>query len=211
MPREIVKIDNLFNNSMKKLIDDETITLDKHLEYEEYNRNNKNGHNYSRVYLDHYFSGDKTRNQSKIIQIINSVLFTSAWSKYKGGEVLLNLIPYTNAHEIQYTVYGIGGHYYWHLDSVTPPVKFDEPNAVKNRVCNWIYYLNDDFDGGELNLCYDKNIEIHSESDFNNIKIDMTIIPKANTLVIMPSDMWHRVNPVTKGKRKTINGHIGFK
>lgn len=211
MPREIVKIDNLFNDSMKKLIDDETITLDKYLKHEKHDRNNKNIHNFLRVYLDHYFSGDKTRNQSKIIQIIEAVLFTSAWSKYKGGEVLLNLIPYTNAHEIQYTVYGTGGQYYWHLDSGMDHVKDGETVAVKNRICNWIYYLNDDFDGGELNLCYDKNIEINNENDFNELKIDMKITPKENTLVIMPSDMWHRVNPVTKGKRKTINGHIGFK
>jgi Rps23 Pro-64 3,4-dihydroxylase Tpa1-like proline 4-hydroxylase len=208
MPREIVKIDNLFNNSMKKLIDNETITLDKYLKNEQRNRNDKIIHNYSRVYLDDYFNNN--RNQSKIIQIIESVLFTSVWSKYKGGEVLLNLIPYTNSHETQYTVYETGGEYNWHLDSyMDHGIGKDVP--VKNRICNWIYYLNDDFDGGELNLCYDKNTEINNESDFNKVKIDMKITPKENTLVIMPSDMWHKVNPVTKGKRKTINGHIGFK
>jgi len=208
MLREIVKIDNLFSNAMKKLIDNETIILDEYLKNEQRDRNGKMVHNYSRVYVDDYFSNN--RNKSKILQIIESVLFTSVWSKYEGNDVLLNLVPFTNAHETQYTVYETGGEYNWHLDvGMDHCVSKDVP--VKNRICNWIYYLNDDFDGGELNLCYDKNIEINKESDFNKLKIDMKITPKENTLVIMPSDMWHKVNPVTKGKRKTINGHIGFK
>ena len=110
----------------------------------------------------------------------------------------------------QYTVYEEGGKYLWHIDS-EPMIK---PDFKRLRVANYIYYINDDFEGGELELSYKRDVEYEGEfyntPPFVELSADKVIIPKKNTLIIMPSDMWHRVKPIIKGKRRTINGHIGF-
>jgi len=50
-----------------------------------------------------------------------------------------------------------------------------------------------------------------NQDNYDEPLVSLTITPKKNTLVVIPSDMLHRVKPITKGKRRTINGHIGFK
>ena len=79
----------------------------------------------------------------------------------------------------------------------------------EHRIANFILYLNDDFEGGKLEMSFKNDMDLNDLP--SDIQTDLLITPKKNTLVIMPSDVWHRVNPVIKGKRKTINGHIGFK
>ena len=71
--------------------------------------------------------------------------------------------------------------------------------------------MNDDFEGGELELSFKTDIDVYNNKLPFNPPVHMVITPKKNTLVIIPSDMWHRVKPITKGERRTVNGHIGFK
>jgi len=89
--------------------------------------------------------------------------------------------------------YGVGGHYIPHVDSETP---FRDDTGLEmwektlDRDLSLVYFLNDDFAGGEL---------VFPE-------LDLAVKPKAGTLVCFPSDhnYVHGVKPVTAGHRYTI-------
>jgi predicted 2-oxoglutarate/Fe(II)-dependent dioxygenase YbiX len=89
--------------------------------------------------------------------------------------------------------YGVGGHYIPHVDAETlykDEANLDMWEKTLDRDLSVVYFLNDDFTGGEL---------VFPELDF-------VIKPAAGTLVCFPSDhnYIHGVNPVTSGHRYTI-------
>jgi len=88
--------------------------------------------------------------------------------------------------------YGVGGHYIPHVDAETlykDDTGLDIWEKTLDRDLSVVYFLNDDFDGGEL---------VFPE-------LDLVIKPEAGTLVCFPSDHHyiHGVNPVTAGHRYT--------
>ena len=86
---------------------------------------------------------------------------------------------------IQVTKYETNQHYGWHVDELpTVPPKLP-------RKLSMSLLLNDDFEGGELQLARDKE-EV--------ITIDM----KAGSVCVFPSWIMHRVKPVTKGTRYSL-------
>lgn len=197
--RQVIKIDNLLTDNEMKLVESELLILNEKLEKLEKIYDNTTISSLHRVFLDDEY--EFNRNDSYILNIITSKLFSESTMNRIGTiEPLLRLIPFSNEHETQYTVYEEGGEYIWHIDSIAP----------NNRIANFILYLNDNFEGGELELSYRTDLDSNLKC-LHNPSVDSVIIPKKNTLVIIPSDMWHRVKPITKGKRKTINGHIGFR
>jgi len=96
--------------------------------------------------------------------------------------------PIKNIEPTQFLYYNVGGKYDVHNDSE------DFVNGKLTRVCerdiSVLIYLNDDYEGGEL--------------EFPDWGIYMK--PKAGTLIAFPSyiDFSHRVHPVTKGKRFSV-------
>jgi Rps23 Pro-64 3,4-dihydroxylase Tpa1-like proline 4-hydroxylase len=210
--RDILKIENWLTKSEMSDIDNELLEIGKNLK--KIVNKNKSGNiisKYARIYIYDYYVDNIDK--SKIIYIIKSNLFNVKIFNILDDlvrEPLLRLIRFSTHDELQYTVYEQGGNYVWHVDSSKPNMNQLAPH---NRVANFIYYLNDDFEGGELELSYSRDIDITvgDSSIIHNPPISKIIKPKKNTLVIMPSDMWHRVKPIIKGKRRTINGHIGFK
>jgi predicted 2-oxoglutarate/Fe(II)-dependent dioxygenase YbiX len=114
------------------------------------------------------------------------------------ASVLAFINPFYNV-EVRYTEpsqilhYGIGGHYIPHVDSETPykdDMGLDMWEKTLDRDLSAIYFLNDDFAGGELVFP----------------ALDLVVKPEAGTLVCFPSDhnYVHGVNPVTAGHRYTI-------
>jgi predicted 2-oxoglutarate/Fe(II)-dependent dioxygenase YbiX len=94
---------------------------------------------------------------------------------------------------LQLLHYGSGGHYIPHVDAET--LYTDEEGLelwekTLDRDLSVVYFLNDDFEGGEL--------------FFPNL--DLLIEPEAGTLVCFPSDhnYIHGVKPVTTGRRYTV-------
>ena len=85
---------------------------------------------------------------------------------------------------IQILKYSGGGHYGFHTDhgNVTP------------RTWSCIFFLNDNFEGGELLFKYPLSKEI------------VKIPKKRNTLIVWPSNFLfpHKVTPVTKGERYSV-------
>jgi predicted 2-oxoglutarate/Fe(II)-dependent dioxygenase YbiX len=89
--------------------------------------------------------------------------------------------------------YGPGGHYIPHVDAETlykDDIGLDMWEKTLDRDLSVVYFLNDDFVGGEL---------VFPEMNW-------VIKPAAGTLVCFPSDHHyvHGVNPVTAGHRYTV-------
>lgn len=89
--------------------------------------------------------------------------------------------------------YGVGGHYIPHVDAETlykDDIGLDMWEKTLDRDLSLVYFLNDDFEGGDL-IFPDLNLSIK---------------PQAGTLVCFPSDhnFVHGVNPVTSGRRYTL-------
>ena len=97
--------------------------------------------------------------------------------------------------DIQVTRYSEGDFYDWHVDA-------SNWNIVRNgKECNRkisvTVFLNDpeEYEGGEF------DIEIKGPRE--DIRYDTLKLPKGS-IVIFPSDRWHRVRPVTSGVRKSL-------
>lgn len=84
---------------------------------------------------------------------------------------------------LQYTEYPPdGGHYDWHIDC--------GPNIQAQRKISVTVQLNDDYEGGELQLWRGQS--------------PATAHKEKGTVVIFPSYMLHRITPVTKGIRNSL-------
>src|SRR4051812_18328511 len=88
--------------------------------------------------------------------------------------------------------YGVGGHYIPHVDAETlfkDEIGLEMWEKTLDRDLSIVYFLNDDFDGGELYFPV----------------LDLLIKPQSGTLVCFPSDhhFVHGVKPVTLGHRYT--------
>ena len=96
---------------------------------------------------------------------------------------------------IQYGTYSDGGHYDWHVDK-----EEEIPNINGHylmRKLSMTIWLNDpyEYEGGELDIeCKGPNIDLRYE----------TLKLSKGSIVIFPSDKWHRVRPVTSGVRKSL-------
>jgi predicted 2-oxoglutarate/Fe(II)-dependent dioxygenase YbiX len=106
--------------------------------------------------------------------------------------------PFYNVHvgdrePSQILHYGVGGHYIPHVDSET---LYKDDGGLElwektlDRDLSFVYFLNDDFDGGELFFP----------------ALDLVIQPEEGMLVCFPSDhnFIHGVHPVITGHRYTI-------
>lgn len=94
---------------------------------------------------------------------------------------------------LQLLHYSEGGHYIPHVDAETLYTDDDGLELWEkslDRDLSVVYFLNDDFDGGELFFP----------------KLDLNIEPEAGALVCFPSDhnYIHGVKPVTAGRRFTV-------
>ena len=90
----------------------------------------------------------------------------------------------------QYTVYNEGDYYDWHVD--------EEPEVCHlMRKLSATIWLNDpdEYEGGEF------DIEVRGPHDHS--RYDSFKLPKGS-IVVFPSNKWHRVRPVTSGVRKSL-------
>jgi PKHD-type hydroxylase len=122
------------------------------------------------------------KEETRISQVIWQDLLTPI------GCVLKNYLLQANSiwnydlsyiEQAQIAKYGLGGHYDWHIDSKAPI------NNVQRKLSISIL-LNDDFEGGGL------------EFDFQRGE---NVLKSQGDVVVFPSFLHHRVNPVTDGVR----------
>tara|TARA_B100001250_G_C19588496_1_gene695287 strand:- start:135 stop:830 length:696 start_codon:yes stop_codon:yes gene_type:complete len=112
----------------------------------------------------------------------------------------------------QYGVYPKGGFYDWHVDSYESPIwlsskkrtlsmqqnNFDESSKLfGNRKISLSIFLNDpdEYEGGEL--------DIETQGPRVDPRYETFKLPKGS-IVVFPSNKWHRVRPVTSGIRKSL-------
>jgi PKHD-type hydroxylase len=104
----------------------------------------------------------------------------------------------------QFTKYNKGQYYDWHSDSWAQPYhKPNDPNSNgKIRKLSVTVSLSEgkkDYTGGELEF----NFRDQDPDKKQNIRKCTEILPKGS-LVVFPSDVWHRVCPVKKGSRYSL-------
>lgn len=94
-------------------------------------------------------------------------------------------LPVREVIEIQVLKYELNGKYVWHVDH----------GPETSRTLSAIWFLNDDYEGGELNFC-----------DPMDIDKTLQITPESNKIVIWPSNHLfpHAVSPVTSGTRYSL-------
>lgn len=94
----------------------------------------------------------------------------------------------------QYTTYDAqkNGRYNWHMDSHTGRSSYTETNTNFPRKLSMSVFLNDDFEGGEFQIC---------TADQSN-PVKFKTVP--GDAIVFPSFMIHRVTTVTKGIRKSL-------
>jgi len=94
---------------------------------------------------------------------------------------------------LQFTEYKVDQKYDWHVDHLVGEVE----DTI--RKISFTILLNDDFEGGELQL------EAGSPSNDQRVH---TMDMKKGDICFFPSYTWHRVTPVTKGVRHSLVGWI---
>ena len=101
----------------------------------------------------------------------------------------------------QFTKYGKGQYYKWHIDSTTKP--FDNPEEpfiykkIRKLSLSLLLSNPDEYKGGDF------------EFDFSNVEAGTVRHPLKElsgkgSMVVFPSDTFHRVTPVTEGTRYSL-------
>ena len=89
--------------------------------------------------------------------------------------------------QVQFTEYQKGGHYTWHQDS--------SPREFSDRYCSLVIQLNDEYEGGELQL---------KEFDIEGKEIILTFEKGVGNLFVFLSSTTHRVAPIIDGNRYSL-------
>jgi PKHD-type hydroxylase len=95
-------------------------------------------------------------------------------------------------YQFQYTRYDAdkNGHYQWHMDMAMGSK--DYLSDIEHRKLSITVMLNDSFKGGDF--CINSGLEENAE-----------IVPfKKGRIVLFPSFMIHKVNPITSGTRRSL-------
>ena len=126
--------------------------------------------------------------RSTEIYFINDV---SLYQKIMPHVVKLNKWNYnfSRVEPLQLGIYREGDHYDWHVDD--DGVEYDSsagPFAGLNRRLSFSILLNEEFEGGEF------------------VMNDALSLNKTGQILIFPSTIKHKVNPVTQGTRYSLVG-----
>ena len=113
----------------------------------------------------------------------------------------------------QFTKYKLGQYYDWHNDPWDKPYKRKEgdPDNGKIRKLSTTCQLTDgsEYTGGELQFDF-RNYDPHMRDESKHVRSVSEILPKGS-IVVFPSHLWHRVNPVTRGTRYSlVVWHLGY-
>ena len=130
------------------------------------------------------FSYEEQAGTTPLNDIITKVNKTAGWNfKLHGFE------PF------QYSIYEKDDHYDWHIDSHAKPYDDGLIRKLSFTLC-----LSDDYTGGNFELCKpNPKPEKHLYEKFEL---------KKGAMIIFPSFIWHKVNPILSGVRKTLVGWV---
>ena len=107
---------------------------------------------------------------------------------------------YDAIEDLQFTTYGPEQHYNWHADQRSVPYNdADKYLTGKIRKISFSVLLNHEYEGGEFEF------ELGPPHDENRTEMCQV---KTGEAIVFPSFTYHRVRPVTKGKRYSLVGWI---
>ena len=111
---------------------------------------------------------------------------------------------------LQYSIYNEGDYYNWHNDQRESV--YEDGLA---RKLSFTVFLNEDYDGGDFEI-----VQLSAEKELPKLNVEnvsATLLvneggmitgpqPAAGTMIVFPSYLCHRVEPVIKGPRKSLVG-----
>jgi len=105
----------------------------------------------------------------------------------------------------QFTKYKLNQYYDWHCDSWNKP--YERPNTPEHgkiRKLSMTCQLTDgsEYEGGELEFDF-RNYDPNMREEAKHLKQAKEILTKGS-IIVFPSFVWHRVQPVTKGVRYSL-------
>ena len=144
---------------------------------------------------------DKNARISDVVWTFDQWIYDTIWPWMEGANERAGWkYDITGAESMQITRYKKGGFYYFHKDGKSDHLSaYDLPdNEFMHghvRKLSMTVLLNDNYEGGEFQFAtYEKEkCEIHTP-EFN----------KTGMIIVFPSDVEHRVAPVTKGIRYSL-------
>ena len=111
---------------------------------------------------------------------------------------------------LQYSIYSEGDFYNWHNDQR----EFVYDDGLIRKL-SFTLFLNEDYDGGDFEIAQLSGEKELPKINVENVSATLLINeggmitgpqPSAGTMIVFPSQLWHRVAPVTKGPRKSLVG-----
>jgi PKHD-type hydroxylase len=104
----------------------------------------------------------------------------------------------------QFTKYKHNQYYDWHCDSWDKPYEKEDPEKGMIRKLSVTCQLTDssEYSGGELQFDT-RSYDPHMRDEYKHVITSKEILPKGS-IVVFPSFVWHRVQPVTKGTRYSL-------
>jgi len=114
----------------------------------------------------------------------------------------------------QFTKYKLNQYYDWHTDPWHKPYNRKDKNAPdhgKVRKLSMTCQLTDgsEYSGGELEFDF-RDYDPNMRDESKHIRRVPEILPKGS-IVVFPSHLWHRVKPVTRGRRYSlVVWHLGY-
>ena len=105
---------------------------------------------------------------------------------------------FTKSEASQFTIYEPGEYYDWHRDAQNYPYTQGEQKGLIRKLSVTVSLSNpEDYEGGFLEFAREKDF---NKKCFHTVR---EILPRGS-ICVFPSYTWHRVSPVTKGKRLSL-------
>ena len=114
----------------------------------------------------------------------------------------------------QFTKYKLNQYYDWHCDSWDKPYDRKVQNPLyhdKIRKLSMTCQLTDgsEYSGGELEFDF-RQYSPQMRDEAQHLRKATEILPKGS-IIVFPSFIWHRVNPITRGVRYSlVLWHLGY-
>jgi len=148
-------------------------------------------------------SSEEKQEHSEKIRSSKTAFISDKWLKRD----LQSIVEYANKswkfnlkynEDVQFTEYEPRGHYNWHNDSIMNP----QNDKTVMRKLSTVVQLSplEDYEGGDLRFNM-RGLDSHAE---DTIISPPSEFKQQGSLVIFPSFLWHKVEPVTSGKRYSL-------
>ena len=148
-------------------------------------------------------SDEEKKEHTEKIRSSKIVFIKDMWLKQE----LDSIVQYANKswgfnlshqEDVQFTEYEPRGHYNWHNDSLKNPMGLKD----MQRKLSMVVQLSspEDYEGGDLKF----NLRGLDSSNGDTVMSPPPEFKQQGSMVIFPSFLWHKVEPITSGKRYSL-------